>query len=266
MSAADSELSRWPDLATASIRTQSIRSTVAQRSSSAIDAGSPSIVRGRRLRVRERAAGDSRARGVERSARARRLHRAISACGRGDGTAWPPTARKLRGRGPGRRLSSRRCGTATNAGGEALGVAVALRSAAGGDEEAATTAGAIPPATNVEADVHGAARRRRTRSGRSRGERRDTEAAAGGGPRITRRSSRRARRRIGGSRGRGRLRGLHRGDQRARRRGALRAAAAGRRARAAIRRSTRGDCARAPGRVDRLPRSARLSRSGSGRC
>ena len=35
MSAADSEESRWPDLATASIRTQSIRSTVAQRSSSA---------------------------------------------------------------------------------------------------------------------------------------------------------------------------------------------------------------------------------------
>src|ERR671910_297383 len=37
MSAADSELSRCPDLATASIRTQSIRSTVAQRSSSAIE-------------------------------------------------------------------------------------------------------------------------------------------------------------------------------------------------------------------------------------
>src|SRR5436309_6199997 len=35
MSAAESEESRWPDLATASIRTQSIRSTVAQRSSSA---------------------------------------------------------------------------------------------------------------------------------------------------------------------------------------------------------------------------------------
>src|SRR5918994_4180602 len=39
MSAADSELSRWPDLATASIRTQSIRSTVAQRSSSGIEGG-----------------------------------------------------------------------------------------------------------------------------------------------------------------------------------------------------------------------------------
>src|SRR5918994_7267168 len=37
MSAADSELSRCPDLATASIRTQSLRSTVAQRSSSAIE-------------------------------------------------------------------------------------------------------------------------------------------------------------------------------------------------------------------------------------
>ena len=36
MSAAESEESRWPDLATASIRTQSIRSTVAQRSSSAV--------------------------------------------------------------------------------------------------------------------------------------------------------------------------------------------------------------------------------------
>src|SRR5215208_5559895 len=36
MSAAESEESRWPDLATASIRTQSIRSTVAHRSSSAI--------------------------------------------------------------------------------------------------------------------------------------------------------------------------------------------------------------------------------------
>src|SRR5436190_23424934 len=35
MSAAESEESRCPDLATASIRTQSIRSTVAQRSSSA---------------------------------------------------------------------------------------------------------------------------------------------------------------------------------------------------------------------------------------
>src|SRR4029079_6716378 len=35
MSVAESEESRWPDLATASIRTQSIRSTVAQRSSSA---------------------------------------------------------------------------------------------------------------------------------------------------------------------------------------------------------------------------------------
>src|SRR5215218_2146355 len=40
MSAADSELSRCPDLATASIRTQSIRSTVAQRSSSAIEGAS----------------------------------------------------------------------------------------------------------------------------------------------------------------------------------------------------------------------------------
>ena len=37
MSAADSEESRWPDFATASIRTQSSRSTVAQRSSSAIE-------------------------------------------------------------------------------------------------------------------------------------------------------------------------------------------------------------------------------------
>ena len=37
MSAADSEESRWPDFATASIRTQSRRSTVAQRSSSAIE-------------------------------------------------------------------------------------------------------------------------------------------------------------------------------------------------------------------------------------
>src|ERR687897_35926 len=37
MSAADSELSRWPDLATASIRVHSSRSTVAHRSSSAIE-------------------------------------------------------------------------------------------------------------------------------------------------------------------------------------------------------------------------------------
>src|SRR5215207_6597949 len=37
MSAAENELSRCPDLATASIRTQSILSTVAQRSSSAIE-------------------------------------------------------------------------------------------------------------------------------------------------------------------------------------------------------------------------------------
>ena len=36
MSAADSEESRWPDLATASIRTHSARSIVAERSSSAI--------------------------------------------------------------------------------------------------------------------------------------------------------------------------------------------------------------------------------------
>ena len=36
MSAAESEESRWPDLATASIRTQSIRRTVAQRSSSCV--------------------------------------------------------------------------------------------------------------------------------------------------------------------------------------------------------------------------------------
>ena len=36
MSAADSEESRWPDFATASIRTQSMRRTVAQRSSSAM--------------------------------------------------------------------------------------------------------------------------------------------------------------------------------------------------------------------------------------
>src|SRR2546423_9691221 len=37
MSAAESEESRWPDLATASIRTHSLRSTVAQRSSSATE-------------------------------------------------------------------------------------------------------------------------------------------------------------------------------------------------------------------------------------
>src|SRR5665811_1860145 len=43
MSAAESELSRWPDLATASIRTQSIRRTVAQRSSGRIETGSPAI-------------------------------------------------------------------------------------------------------------------------------------------------------------------------------------------------------------------------------
>ena len=36
MSAAESEESRWPDFATASIRTHSMRSSVAQRSSSAI--------------------------------------------------------------------------------------------------------------------------------------------------------------------------------------------------------------------------------------
>src|SRR5689334_1019700 len=36
MSAAESEESRWPDLATASIRTQSTRRRVAQRSSSAM--------------------------------------------------------------------------------------------------------------------------------------------------------------------------------------------------------------------------------------
>ena len=37
MSAADSEESRWPDFATASIETQSMRSTVAHRSSSAME-------------------------------------------------------------------------------------------------------------------------------------------------------------------------------------------------------------------------------------
>ena len=41
MSAAESDESRWPDLATASIRTHSMRSRVAQRSSSAMVAGAP---------------------------------------------------------------------------------------------------------------------------------------------------------------------------------------------------------------------------------
>ena len=41
MSAAESDESRWPDLATASIRTHSSRSSVAQRSSSATVAGAP---------------------------------------------------------------------------------------------------------------------------------------------------------------------------------------------------------------------------------
>ena len=67
MSAADSELSRWPDLATASIRTQSIRSTVAQRSSSSIEAGSPSIGRRAAASGPERAAGEFTAGRLERS-------------------------------------------------------------------------------------------------------------------------------------------------------------------------------------------------------
>src|SRR4029077_4202293 len=46
MSAAESELSRWPDLATASMRTQWIRSTVAYRSSSAIDGLPPALLEG----------------------------------------------------------------------------------------------------------------------------------------------------------------------------------------------------------------------------
>ena len=46
MSAAESELSRCPDFATASIRTHSSRSTVAQRSSSATEGFGPRSVLG----------------------------------------------------------------------------------------------------------------------------------------------------------------------------------------------------------------------------
>ena len=52
MSAADSEESRWPDFATASIRTQSRRSTVAQRSSSATCRLRLAALRQRRGRLR----------------------------------------------------------------------------------------------------------------------------------------------------------------------------------------------------------------------
>src|SRR5919204_5388140 len=73
MSAAESEESRWPDLATASIRTHSPRRTVAHRSSSAID-------------------------GVGRTPRS--LERGIG-CGSGTGRRWLTAARLASGVGTG---------------------------------------------------------------------------------------------------------------------------------------------------------------------
>ena len=234
MSAAESEVSRWPDLATASIRTQSMRSTVAQRSSSAIE-GVLASVGGRAAWGRERASGapSSRlssaaaGRGVQQS---RALACIETECARvaADGTDLA----SLRDVTAGDSREHRRC-------------CVALARRCGRRWRSLRGRRARPserrrPGRTVAAPVA-------DRAGGDRGER----------PRPPRRprppSSRPTRRR--GSRRAPRSQLLHRRAQRARRGRGLRAARPGRTRRSRSSRPTR-HLRRLGRRLDRLPRPA----------